>query len=115
MKHLIRCVVGLALWAGLSAQAQETVIDRVVAVVDQEIILASELEQYLQFAAGSPQALAAMSEARADSLRKAILDDLIRQKVLLAKARADTVKVEERNVDTELDARVKTLMDQAGG
>lgn len=116
MKHLIWCAALLALSLLGAAQAEEnTVIDRIVAVVDKDIILASELEQYVQYAAGSPQAFAALSPSRADSMRAAILEELIRQKVLLAKARADTVKIEERNVDAELDARVKTLMDQAGG
>ena len=97
--------------------AQETgkVVDRVVAVVDNEIILESELTQYVQFNLGSQAALDKLQPGQLDTLRRMILDQLINQKVLLAKARQDTVKIESRVVDGELDARVKTLMDQAGG
>jgi peptidyl-prolyl cis-trans isomerase SurA len=91
------------------------VIDRVVAVVDNEIILESELSQYVQFNIGSQQALNAMRPGQIDTLRRLILDQLINQKVLLAKARQDTLRVEDRAVDGELDSRIKSLLDQAGG
>jgi len=107
-------VLAIALPASL-ALAQEKVIDRVVAVVDNEVILESELYQYVQFQVGSEEALSAMSTAQVDSLKALILDELINQKVLLAKARADTITVEDRVIDTELDARLKALIEQAGG
>ncbi len=91
------------------------VVDRIVAVVDNEIILESEVFQYLQFNAGSPDALSKLPKSRVDSLKALILEDLIDQKVLLAKARADTIQVQPRDVDRELDARLKQLMEQAGG
>jgi len=101
--------------AGVFGQTKEKMIDRISAVVDNEIILESELLQYMQFNAGSQAALEAMTAAQLDSMKKYILDELIAQKVLLAKARADTIVIETRVVDNELDARMKTLSDQAGG
>lgn len=100
----------------ISASAGEGgVVDRIVAVVDNEIILESEVFQYLQFNAGSPDALAKLPPSRVDSLKALILEDLIDQKVLLAKARTDTIQIQPRDVDRELDARLKQLMEQAGG
>ncbi|MFZ5433850.1 MAG: peptidylprolyl isomerase [Calditrichota bacterium] len=116
MKRIFRAALWLALLTiALGAAAEDQYIDRIVAVVDNDIILASELQQYLQFAAGSQSALDAMSPATQDSLRNAILDELINQKVLLAKARLDTLVVDQTAVDRELDSRVKILIDQAGG
>jgi peptidyl-prolyl cis-trans isomerase SurA len=96
--------------------AQESkVIDRVVAVVDNEIVLDSELFQYLQYQMGSQAQLDALSPAEIDTLKSQILGQLIDQKVLLAKGRLDTVVVDAKDVDRELDSRIKALVDQAGG
>jgi peptidyl-prolyl cis-trans isomerase SurA len=115
LRHVRWAAVWLLLTAAAAVAQQEKVIDRIVAVVDNEIILESELSQYMQFQVGSQAALDAMTPAQVESLKTYILDELINQKVLLAKARADTVKVEARLVDAELDARIKALVDQAGG
>jgi len=101
--------------AHVAAADQTKIIDRIVAVVDNDIILESELSQYVQYNVGSQAAMDAMRPTQLDSLRQMILDQLILQKVLLAKAHMDTVTVETKAVDTELDARIKTLTDQAGG
>ncbi|HEY3295521.1 MAG TPA: peptidylprolyl isomerase [bacterium] len=98
-----------------TAADQEKIIDRIVAVVDNDIILESELSQYVQYNIGSQAAMDAMRPAQLDSLRKMVLDELILQKVLLAKARLDTVTVDTKTVDGELDARIKSLTEQAGG
>jgi peptidyl-prolyl cis-trans isomerase SurA len=90
-------------------------IDRIVAIVDEDIILESEVFQFLQLNIGSQKALESLPASQIDSLKKQILEELIKQKVLLAKARADTVKVPQRDVDKELDERIKTLADQIGG
>jgi len=110
-------LLGAALLMASAAFAAEPVkiIDRIVAVVDNDIILESELAQYVQYSVGSQAAMDAMKPADMDSIRKMVLDQLVMQKVLLAKARYDTVKVEPKTVDAELDARVKALTDQAGG
>lgn len=114
-KHLLRLTAFLLFSSFALYAQQEKVIDRIVAVVDNEILMESELMQYVQFQVGSQSALAAMSEAQIESLTTYVLDELINQKVLLAKARADTVTVETRFVDSELDSRIKTLIEQAGG
>ncbi len=111
-------LLGLAAILTMSAAgfAQESsVIDRIAAIVDNEIILESEVFQYLQFNVGTQEALDKLSPQQTDSLKSFILEELINQKVLLAKARADTVNVQPRDVDKELDGRMKVLTEQAGG
>ncbi len=102
----------LAFGAILSAQE---VIDRIVAVVDDEIILESEVFQYLQFNIGSQVDLESLPQSTVDSLREQILDELIDQKLLLTRARLDTIQILQRQVDQELDQRILSLADQIGG
>src|SRR3989339_2166604 len=94
--------------------AQEA-IDRVAAIVDDEIILESEVFQYLQFNIGSQVNLESLPQSRVDSMKSQILDELINQKLLLTRARLDTVTIPQREVDQELDRRVATLVEQIGG
>jgi peptidyl-prolyl cis-trans isomerase SurA len=90
------------------------VVDRILAVVDADIILESEVLQYLQFNLGRDVRMDQLSEEQLANLKLQVLDELIRQKVLLAKARADTVTIADREVDRELDSRIKGLEQQLG-
>lgn len=94
--------------------AAPEVIDRILAVVDEDIILESEVLQYLQFNLASEVDLGQLSQEQLDSLKMQVLEELVRQKVLLAKARADTVMIPDREVDRELDTRLKVLEEQLG-
>jgi peptidyl-prolyl cis-trans isomerase SurA len=106
---LITLLLSLALGYG------EEVIDRVVAVVDDEIILESEVLQYLQYSLGASGKLENLSDAQMDSLGKTVLDDLIAQKLLLTRARRDSVMITQKEIDRELDTRVANLVEQVGG
>ncbi len=105
----------LLLFPLLAVAEPQEAIDRIVAIVDDEIVLDSEVFQYVQFAVGSQAALEKMSETELDTLKEKILQELIQQKILLAKARTDTIAVQPKEVDAELDQRIKSLVDQAGG
>ena len=94
--------------------AGSEVIDRILAVVDEDIILESEVLQYLQFNLGREVDIEKLSEEQLNDLKMQVLEELIRQKVLLAKARADTVTVVDREVDRELDSRIASLKAQLG-
>ncbi|MBU1707514.1 SurA N-terminal domain-containing protein, partial [bacterium] len=98
------CVAILFGGAAIGAE----VIDRILAVVDEDIILESEVHQYLQFNLAQEVDLRDLNEAQLYDLKMEVLEELIRQKVLLAKARADTVTIPDRELDRELDNRLKT-------
>ncbi len=106
-------LITLALCAALARG--EEVIDRVVAVVDDEIILESEVLQYLQYTLGARVALDSLSEAQMDTLSKEVLEELIAQKLLLTQARKDSIVVTPKEIDRELDNRVSNLLTQVGG
>lgn len=92
--------------------AQE-VIDRVIAVVDDEIILASEIEQFVQNMVYQNNWLD-KSEAELEDIRNTVLQRLISQKVILAKAIDDTVEVDVSQVQQAVDEQVDRMMSYFG-
>jgi len=105
-------VVIISIIVLLSGGAHGEVIDRVVAVVDKEIILFSELEAQLQLY--SIQTRTNLSdEAVKDSLRKELLDRMIEDKVLLVQAERDTsINITNKEVDEALTAQIQRIKSQ---
>lgn len=83
-----------------------TLVDKIVAKVDDYIILKSEVERaYLQ-----AQASGNYKITRCD-----VVESLILNKLMVAKAEIDSVVVEEDIIDRELDMRMQGVIAQAGG
>ena len=103
-------VPGIILASG-SAHANPVVLDRVVAVVNDDIILESELyeaifgdprfQQALQNAGIEPDP--ALVDAKIRELRPTILDDLIHRKLVLAEAERFQIEATEADVDRYLE------------
>jgi peptidyl-prolyl cis-trans isomerase SurA len=89
--------------------AAQTVVDRIVAVVDKEIITESELQERVAFLAMQNR----IDPARPD-LRRQVLDAMITEKLLLAQALIDSVVVSDDEVVRTLDQRVQALIRQVG-
>ncbi len=115
MKRLFLCVTILALASvNLSfvetAQAQnKPVLDKIVAVVGDEIILKSELDYQVQL-------VAYQDKINPDdpALRNRILESLVDDKLILAQAILDSVTVTDDEVNRELDTRIQNLTKQLG-
>ena len=109
---------GKAFWAVLIAlttlgnlQAQEggEVVDKIIAKVDDHIILKSELETaYINFLA-SEQARGFDGDARCLLLRS-----FVENKVLLAMSEIGSVYVDDSRVDYELQGRMQRIIQQFG-
>jgi peptidyl-prolyl cis-trans isomerase SurA len=85
------------------------VIDKIIAKVDNQIVLKSEFDQaYLQM---SSQRQSFMM----GNLRCGVLETLIINKLMLAKAEIDSVTVDRETVDNELDRRMDYFVAQVGG
>lgn len=110
IRLLVTGLLACWMWAGA-----EEVIDRVAAVVDGEIILESEVLQYMQYSMGARGSLDSMSAEQLTELSGQVLEDLIAQKLLLTRARTDSVTISQKEVDRELDNRMTNLMEQVGG
>ncbi len=82
-------------------------IDKTIGVVGKYIVLRSELEREVK-------GMAANGGKITDSLRCAMFDELLYQKLLLAQAEKDSVHVKEEQVDGEMDRRMNYYLGQFG-
>ncbi|MEO8166912.1 MAG: SurA N-terminal domain-containing protein, partial [bacterium] len=99
MKMVMRLWVLLALFAG-AASAQT--LDRIVAVIGNEMILESELNAQTQFFVTTNKV-----DANAPGLHDQVLQSMINEKLILAKAIEDSVTVSEDEVTQQLDAVIQ--------
>jgi peptidyl-prolyl cis-trans isomerase SurA len=104
--------IGAILLLIVPVLARAEVLDRIVAVVDKEIILLSELEAQLQlYAIQSGRAIS--EEAVRDSLRTELLDRMIEDKVLLVQAERDTaISVTNKEVEDALNDQLQRIRAQ---
>jgi peptidyl-prolyl cis-trans isomerase SurA len=108
---LTRWVLGWCLVLGsLSAFAQEdankNVLDRIIVKVDNYFILKSEVEnQYQQY----------ITSGQANTPNRCqILEGLVVNKLMLAKAEIDSVIVEDKRIEAELTSRMEQMEGQYG-
>jgi peptidyl-prolyl cis-trans isomerase SurA len=90
----------------LSAQ---TLVDRIVAVVDKEIITESELTERVTFLA-----IQNRIDPNQSGLRAQVLDGLVSEKLALAQALIDSVEVTEDEVTRALDQQIANFVRQVG-
>ena len=114
MKLLNRLIPSLlAFWILGQAQAQETatgqVVDKIVAKVDNNILLESEIQKsYLEALSQAQQGIEAPT-------RCTIFESLLINKLMVAKAVVDSVIVTDGEVLLEANNRFASVMQQFGG
>jgi peptidyl-prolyl cis-trans isomerase SurA len=114
MKLLNRLIPSLfAFWILGQAQAQETatgqVVDKIVAKVDNNILLESEVQKsYLEAVSQSQQGIEAPT-------RCTVFESLLINKLMVAKAVVDSVIVTDAEVLLEANNRFAMVMQQFGG
>lgn len=92
----------------IKLSAQENVIDQIVAIVGNNIILKSDIEnQYTQLKA---QGYSAYNV----DLKCEIFEELLYQKLLLNQAQIDSVEITENQVEAELERRLRYFINQIG-
>ena len=85
--------------------AQE--IDKIIAIIGDEIVLRSEVEnQYLQYIS---QGVTSNEELRCE-----ILEDLMTQKLLIFSCKQDSISVTKEEIEQEVETRVNYYIDQIG-
>lgn len=90
-------------------QAQEKVVDRIIAVVGQNMVLESEVEtQYLQ------AKVQGTIEGSARSVKCQILENMLLENLLLNQAELDSVQVSDSEVEQSLDQRLRYFISQFG-
>ncbi len=92
----------------LIAQTSKKIIDNIVAVVGDEIILQSEIEQqYLQ-------AKSQGFQGTESYIRCLLFEEMLMQKLLLKQAEIDSIYVTNEQVETQLNQRVEAMSSQIG-
>ena len=93
--------------AVLAEPSNEALVDKIVANVDNQIVLQSELETaYQQYLAQGGK--------EEPTLKCKILEHLVLNKMLLAKAKAKGVVIEQEEIEQEVDRRIRYITAQAG-
>lgn len=92
----------------------QEVLDKIIAVVDDKIILKSELDQYAYSFAIQMGIEPEKEPQKFAQLREETLNNLIVQKVLLVKAKQDSVVVSENQVDMVLAEQIQQMQKQLG-
>lgn len=88
--------------------AQE-VLDRIVAVVDNEIILESELNFRTEMMAARQRL-----NPKDPKVKKQILESMVEEKLLYAQAELDSIEVTDDQVDQQLDYQINYYIQQYG-
>jgi peptidyl-prolyl cis-trans isomerase SurA len=89
--------------------AQSQTLDRIVATVDNDLILESELNAQVQF-----YALNNKMDPAAPGLRAQVLQSMVNEKLVLAKAIEDSVTVTDDEVQQQMDAVIQQRIQQYG-
>jgi len=108
MKKVLLMAGGL-LFLFLSVQAQQRKsVDKVIAVLGSDVILLSELnQQYVMYLnSGNPVD---------EKIKCIILQQMLVQHLLKQQAEIDSVMVDDKQVDDELDKRMRYQIQRAGG
>ena len=112
MKHLLLPLFLLSLLFG---KQQPEYIDGVAALIEEHIILKSDLAQMVNMAAVQGGIDPSKDQGAFLRLQSSVLQSMVDQKILLEMAEIDSITVEEKEVDQSLEQQVQMLIAQAGG
>ena len=106
----------LFLFSFLTAQSGGLFVDGVAAVVENKIVLKSDLNQMTNMMAIQQKIDPNKEPDKYLDLQRAVLSSMVDQKILLELAEEDTtIEVSEKEVDQALDLQVENIIRQAGG
>ncbi|MBD2752269.1 peptidylprolyl isomerase [Spirosoma validum] len=105
ISSILFVLVGCFLTAHTFGQGQGVSLNKIIAKVDNYYVLRSDLEEAYQSYVGQNQTPPQKCQ---------LLESLVINKMMLAKAEIDSVVVEEKLVDNELDQRMQYMAQQFG-
>lgn len=109
VETLLRVLVVLVLITGAHATACAQVLDRIVAVVENDPILESELAAQVQFFIMNNRL-----DPNTPGLRDQVLQSMINEKLIIAKAIEDSVVVSDEEVQQQLEVAIQSRIQQVG-
>lgn len=106
---LIISLLPLIIFAAAGVSFGQNEGDRILAIVGNDIILESDLQYQLQLYARQNQMTSISPQ-----IAQQIFQQLLTEKIILAKAEQDSIVVKDEEVNKELDYRIKSIVDQVG-
>ena len=107
-------LIGIIALAG-TARAEPVLLDKIVAVVDDEIVLQSDVENKLRMALiGQGIDVRTMPQAELEDMFNKVLENEIQRKLLLAKAREDSIEVDDDRVEEMVRAQIRQFKEEFG-
>jgi peptidyl-prolyl cis-trans isomerase SurA len=107
MRHVFTSVVVLSCLVHVVASAQT--LDRVVAIVENDIIMESELNAQVQLLVINNKL-----DPKTPGLQQQVLESMINEKLIVAKAIEDSVTVTDEEVQQQLDNVIQQRIQQFG-
>ena len=105
-----------ALFSWLLSQPSASFVDGVAAVVEEKIVLKSDLNQMANMMAIQQRIDPNKDFDKYINLRTAVLRSMVDQKILLEMSEEDTtIEASEKAVDQALEQQIETSLQQAGG
>lgn len=111
MPQLIRLTLAAVLLLAPATWGAPELLDRIVAVVDDQVILWSELN-FRVLLGLEQQGRSYVPPEQLDDLRAETLERMIDERVLVIKARKDSVVVDETQVDERLNEQLKRIRER---
>ena len=100
---------------GVQAQAEPMLLDRIVAVVDNDIVLQSDVEKRMHAELmGRGVNVRQAPPAQLQDMFNQILENEIQEKLLLAKAREDSIVVDNDMIEEFVRAEIRRLKEHHG-
>ena len=100
--HLLSALCAALLFAPGAALGAPELIDRIVATVDNQTILWSELNYRLRFEAEQRGLSSFVEPGRLEALRREVLEDMVDEQGLILKAQKDSVQIDPNEVEEML-------------
>jgi len=107
-------IAGAVLLPGPATAQEPVLLERIVAIVDEEMILQSDLELALELYQLDRQLSGQPPEPMSAALREQVLESLIENKLIIAAAKQHDMVVEEAEIEARVDDRVQQLVAQYG-
>lgn len=93
----------------------QQLLDRIVAIVDDEIILESEITQMAWMMSSQMGIDPTKDKDKFNELRKLAVQNLVNKELLVIQADKDTIQADERQVEAYLNQQMQSIIQQVGG
>jgi len=105
-----------ALLAPAAARSDEgpVLVDRVLAIVDEEVILQSDVDREVELYRMNEEYQELPATAESPELRRELLDRLIESKLIIAAAKAADMSVDEEAIQSSVDQRIEQFVERFG-